>query len=127
MNWCNFTHWTGTLREDIFCGRNFCGRNFCGIYFCDFDPYSQKILPQNLSNVSQLQKFLPQKIHNYFMMTFNLTFTHICQKRSKNNYPDSQTIFSINTNNCELRLRMKPEKKQKQLSRLANYILYKHE
>ena len=42
--------------------RIFCGRKFCGIYFCDFDPYSQKSLPQNLNNISQSQTFLP---HNF--------------------------------------------------------------
>ena len=49
-----------TLREEIFCGRNFYGRNFCGIYFCDFDPYSQKFLPQKNFKIDQSQKFLPQ-------------------------------------------------------------------
>ena len=49
-----------TLREEIFRGRNFYGRNFCGIYFCDFDPYSQKFLPQKYFKIDQSQKFLPQ-------------------------------------------------------------------
>ena len=46
-----------TLREEIFCGRNFYGRNFCGRNFCDFDPYSQKFLPQKNFKVDQSQKF----------------------------------------------------------------------
>ena len=49
-----------TLREEIFCGRNFYGRIFCEIYFCDFDPYSQKFLPQKYFKIDQSQKFLPQ-------------------------------------------------------------------
>ena len=47
-------------------GRNFYGINFCGIYFCDFDPYSQKFIPQKKIKIDQSQKFLPQnfvKIH----------------------------------------------------------------
>ena len=53
-----------TLREEIICGRNFYGRNFCGIYFCDFDPYSQKFLPQKKFKIDQSQKFIPQKFSN---------------------------------------------------------------
>ena len=70
-----------TLREEIFCGRNFYGRNFYGIYFCDFDPYSQKFLPQKYFKIDQSQKFLPQNFvkidqsqnlfrKNFLMMPF---------------------------------------------------------
>ena len=44
-----------TLKEEIFYGRN-----FCGIYFCDFDPYSQKFIPQKKFKIDQSQKFIPK-------------------------------------------------------------------
>ena len=34
-----------------FCGINFCGTNFCGNNFCEFVYFSQKLVPQDVSNL----------------------------------------------------------------------------
>ena len=43
------------------------GINFLRNNFCDFDPYSQKFIPQKKFKIDQSQKFLPQKFQ---MMPF---------------------------------------------------------
>ena len=43
---------SSTLRALIFAGIKCCGINFCGTNFCDFDPKSQKLVPQMFPNSS---------------------------------------------------------------------------
>ena len=50
------------LRAEIFAGRNFRQTNFRGINFRDFSHKLRKYVPQNLQNIEQTRKFVPQDL-----------------------------------------------------------------